>query len=204
MRDIGTKLGDESEDVRGLDRMLSDIYFANFSLFQSMPDSWAIDQLFPIMPIHRLDERPTRHAVLGDITCDSDGKVDAFICGGKRRSTLMLHEYRTDQPYQLAVFMIGAYQEILGDLHNLFGDTHAVHVDVKDGVAKVQSIVKGDTVREVLQYVQYEDRELVDKLQEAVEDAVHAGRINNQQAGETVAFYEKALGNYTYLTMRNP
>ncbi len=203
IKDIGSKLGDDSEDVRSLDRMLSDIYFTNFSLFQSMPDSWAIDQLFPIMPIHRLNERPTRHAVLGDITCDSDGKVDAFICGGKRRSTLMLHEYRSNQPYQLAVFMIGAYQEILGDLHNLFGDTHAVHVDVKDGVAKVQSIVKGDTVREVLHYVQYEGRELVDKLQEAVEDAVHAGQINNQQAGETVAFYEKALGNYTYLTTRN-
>ena len=100
--------------------------------------------------------------------------------------------------------MVGAYQEILGDLHNLFGDTHAVHVDVKDGIAKVQSIVKGDTVREVLHYVQYEDRELVDKLQDAVEDAVHAGRINNQQAGETVTFYEQALGNYTYLTTRIP
>ena len=203
VRDLGRELGDDSEDVRGLDRMLSDIYFANFSLFQSMPDSWAIDQLFPIMPIHRLDERPTRHAVLGDITCDSDGKVEAFIGGGGRRCTLMLHEYRADQPYQLAVFMVGAYQEILGDLHNLFGDTHAVHVDVKDGVAKVQSIVKGDTVSEVLHYVQYEQRELVDKLQEAVEDAVHSGRIDNQQAGETVAFYERALGIYTYLSTRD-
>lgn len=204
IRDIGLEIGDDSEDVRGLDRMLSDIYFGNFSLFQSMPDSWAIDHLFPIMPIHRLAERPTRHAVLGDITCDSDGKVDAFIGRGKRRRTLMLHDYRPNQPYLLAVFMVGAYQEILGDLHNLFGDTHAVHVDVKDGIAKVRSIVKGDTVQEVLHYVQYEDRELVDKLQDAVEDAVQAGRINNQQAGETVAFYERALGNYTYLTPRNP
>jgi arginine decarboxylase len=205
IRDIASRSGEVSDDVRELDRILSDIYFANFSLFQSMPDSWAIDHLFPILPIHRLDERPTRHAVLGDITCDSDGKVDAFICGGgKRRSTLMLHELRPGEPYQLAVFLIGAYQEILGDLHNLFGDTHAVHVDVLDGTAKVQSIVKGDTVREVLSYVQYEGRELVDKLQDAVEDAVQAGRINNQQAGETVAFYEQALGNYTYLTTRSP
>jgi arginine decarboxylase len=204
IRDIAARLGELPEDVRDLDQMLSDIYFANFSLFQSMPDAWAINHLFPILPIHRLDERPVRHAVLGDITCDSDGKVDEFICGGKRRRTLMLHSLRAGEPYQLAVFMVGAYQETLGDLHNLFGDTHAVHVDVVDGVAKVQSIVKGDTVREVLGYVQYEGRELVDKLQDAVEDAVQAGRINNEQAGETVAFYENALGNYTYLSTQNP
>lgn len=190
------------EDVAHLDRMLSDIYFANFSLFQSMPDSWAIDQLFPIMPIHRLDEKPTRNAVLGDITCDSDGKVDAFICGGKRSRTLKLHEPRQGESYQLAVFMVGAYQEILGDLHNLFGDTHAVHVDLSDNGVKVESIVKGDTVSEVLSYVQYEDRELIDNLQEAVESAVQAGTIDNEQAGETVAFYERALGNYTYLSTR--
>ncbi|MCP4775836.1 MAG: arginine decarboxylase, partial [Planctomycetaceae bacterium] len=107
------------------------------------------------------------------------------------------------EPYQLAVFMVGAYQEILGDLHNLFGDTHAVHVDVHDGNAKVQSIVKGDTVREVLGYVQYEGRELVDKLQEAVEDAVQHGHINNEQAGDTVSFYEQALEHYTYLSSRD-
>jgi arginine decarboxylase len=204
IRDIGSVRGDLSEDVQELDRILSDIYFANFSLFQSMPDSWAIDHLFPILPIHRLKERPTRHAVLGDITCDSDGKVDGFICGGRRRRTLLLHEPRPGQPYQLAVFMVGAYQEILGDLHNLFGDTHAVHVDVQEGTAKVQSIVRGDTVREVLGYVQYEERELADKLEEAVEDSVQGGRINNEQAGETVAFYEKALRHYTYLSTRSP
>jgi len=113
---------------------------------------------------------------------------------------MLLHEVRSDQPYWLGVFLVGAYQEILGDLHNLFGDTHAVHVDVEDGVAKVHSIVKGDTVRQVLGYVQYEDRELVRKLQDAVEQAIHNGWIDNRQAGETVAFYENALGNYTYLT----
>ncbi|MGB7324699.1 MAG: biosynthetic arginine decarboxylase [Rubripirellula sp.] len=199
---IGAEMGELPDELRHLDRTLSDIYFANFSLFQSMPDSWAIDQLFPIMPIHRLGEKPTRHAVLGDITCDSDGKVDGFICGGKRSRTLMLHEHTVGQPYQLAVMMVGAYQEILGDLHNLFGDTHAVHVDIADGNVKVQSIVKGDTVQEVLGYVQYETRELVDKLQEAVEDALQRGVLNNEQAGETVAFYEKSLGNYTYLSHR--
>ena len=200
IRILAAKSGEVAEDIRELDRMLSDIYFTNFSLFQSMPDSWAIDHLFPVLPIHRLDEQPTQHAVLGDITCDSDGKVDRFINGGQQSRTLLLHHLRPQEPYQLAVFMIGAYQEILGDLHNLFGDTHAVHVDVADGTAKVQSIVKGDTVREVLGYVQYEDRELVDKLQEAVEDAVQMGHIDNEQAGKTVAFYERALGNYTYLT----
>jgi arginine decarboxylase len=200
IRDLAKRAGVESDDTLELDQMLSDIFFVNFSIFQSMPDSWAIDQLFPIMPIARLDEQPTQHAVLGDITCDSDGKVDAFVCNGQRKRTLKLHAYQPGQSYPLAIFMVGAYQEILGDLHNLFGDTHAIHVDVVDGAAKVQSIVKGDTVREVLGFVQYEDRELVDKLQLAVELAVENGRINNQQAGETVAFYERALGNYTYLS----
>ncbi|MFK8115361.1 MAG: biosynthetic arginine decarboxylase [Rubripirellula sp.] len=202
IRDLGSGMDEVHEDVAKLHRMLSDIYFVNFSLFQSMPDSWAIGQMFPIMPIHLLDQQPKRHAVLGDITCDSDGKIDSFICGGKQRSTLMLHEPPVDQPYQLGVFLVGAYQEILGDLHNLFGDTHAVHVDLVDGAAKVQSIVKGDTVRQVLGYVQYEGRELVDKLQEAVEEAVQTGKIDNKQAGETVSFYEKALENYTYLSTK--
>lgn len=204
-RDFGSKQSHLPDDFRHLNRMLSDIYFANFSIFQSMPDSWAIDHLFPVLPIHRLDEQPTRHAVLGDITCDSDGKVDRFLGSGtEHRRTLMLHEFRPGEPYQLAVFMVGAYQEILGDLHNLFGDTHAVHVDVVDGTAKVRSIVKGDSVREVLGYVQYEDRELVDKLQNAVEEAIESGCIDNQQAGETVAFYERALANYTYLSTPSP
>lgn len=200
IRDLAKRTGQASKDFRDLDRMLSDIYFVNCSIFQSMPDSWAIEQLFPIMPICRLDERPTQHAVLGDITCDSDGKVDGFVCGGKRKRTLKLHQLNSGESYPLAVFMVGAYQEILGGLHNLFGDTHAVHVEVVDGSANVKSIVKGDTVREVLGYMQYEDRELVDKLQLAVEEAVQMGQIDNQQAGETVSFYERALGNYTYLS----
>ena len=152
------------------------------------------------MPIHRLNERPDRHAVLGDITCDSDGKVDSFVFGRKSKHTLMLHEPRPNEHYQIGVFLVGAYQEILGDLHNLYGDTHAVHVEVCDSGFKIQSVVKGDTVSEVLGYVQYNDRELIENLQEAVESAIAAGRINNEQAGETIALYEKALAGYTYLT----
>jgi arginine decarboxylase len=186
-------------EIKHLDRMLSDIYFVNFSLFQSMPDAWAIDQLFPIMPIHRLDEKPTRHAVLGDITCDSDGKVDSFVSGAGRTKTLELHPVHSGQPYQLAVFMVGAYQEILGDLHNLFGDTHAVHVECEGNVAKVRSIVKGDTVSEVLGYVQYEDRELMEKIQDSIENAISNGLINHQQAGQTIAAFERTLSGYTYL-----
>jgi arginine decarboxylase len=196
---ISSEMSNPPEEVKTLDQLLSDIYFVNFSLFQSMPDSWAIDQLFPVMPIHRLNERPTRHAVLGDITCDSDGKIESFVCSGRRKNTLMLHEFKPDESYQIGVFLVGAYQEILGDLHNLFGDTHAVHVELHSDSPIIQSIVKGDTVSEVLGYVQYDDRELIEKLQEAVEQAVQSGRIDNEQAGRTIRFYEKALGSYTYL-----
>jgi arginine decarboxylase len=204
VRDMCRQLDAVPEELKELDPMLSDIYFGNFSLFQSMPDAWAIDQMFPIMPIDRLDEEPMRHAVLGDITCDSDGKVDCFVGGsGERRRTLMLHEPRPNEPYQIAVFMVGAYQEILGDLHNLFGDTHAVHIDLTENGVKIQSVVKGDTVSEVLSYVQFEDKELIANLQEAVEQAVQAGLIDNEQAGHTMAFYEKSLGDYTYLSSKS-
>ena len=199
-RNMAADLDEPPSDLSHLNQMLSDIYFANFSLFQSVPDSWAINQLFPIMPIHRLDDCPTRHAVLGDITCDSDGKVDSFVCGLKNKRTLLLHELKPDQPYQIGVFLVGAYQEILGDLHNLFGDTHAVHVDLLESGVKIQSVVKGDTVSEVLGYVQYNDRELIENLQSAVEEAVASKRITNEQAGQTIAFYERALAGYTYLS----
>ena len=143
------------EELQGLEALLSDTYFCNFSIFQSMPDSWAIKQLFPIMPIHRLNEAPTRRAVLGDITCDSDGKIDQFIDLRDVRNTLELHPF-DGQPYYLGAFLLGAYQEILGDLHNLFGDTNAVHVSLDDdGEVSLDDVIKGDTVREVLAYVQY-------------------------------------------------
>ncbi|MCA9099284.1 MAG: arginine decarboxylase, partial [Planctomycetaceae bacterium] len=186
------------EELTGLDRMLSDLVFCNFSLFQSMPDSWAIKQLFPVMPIHRLSEQPTRHAVLCDITCDSDGKIDTFIDRRDVKKTLVLHNY-DGSPYYMGAFLIGAYQEILGDLHNLFGDTNTVHVDLKDGEVVLETIIKGETVYEVLDYVQYNGRDLIARLQTHVENAVRKGLIDNEQAGHVVRFYEESLNGYTYL-----
>jgi arginine decarboxylase len=187
------------EELQTLDVLLSDTYFCNFSLFQSIPDSWAIKQLFPVMPIHRLCERPTRHAVLGDITCDSDGKIDQFIDLRDVKRTLPLHSFNGD-PYYLAVFLIGAYQEILGDLHNLFGDTNAVHVSLDDNNGVVlETVIKGDTVREVLEYVEFDPNQLVRKLRTDVEAAVRDGRLDYQQAGQLWRFYEEGLGGYTYL-----
>jgi arginine decarboxylase len=187
------------EELEGLDTLLSDTYFCNFSLFQSMPDSWAIKQLFPVVPIHRLEERPTRHAVLGDITCDSDGKIDQFIDRRDVKRTLQLHQFN-DQPYYLGAFLIGAYQEILGDLHNLFGDTNTVHVDLTaTGEVVIEAMVKGDTVREVLDYVEFEPSDLITRLQTAVEVAVRENRLSHQEAGRFLKFYEEALNGYTYL-----
>ncbi len=187
------------EDLQNLDEGLSDTYFCNFSLFQSIPDSWAIKQLFPVMPIHRLNERPVNHAVLGDITCDSDGKLDQFIDRRDVKKTLPLHAFTGDD-YFLGVFLVGAYQEILGDLHNLLGDTHAVHVSLGEGgEVKLDALVKGDTVREVLDYVEFDAEHLLGKLRNDVEEAVHAGRIDNEGAGRLVRFYEEGLHGYTYL-----
>jgi arginine decarboxylase len=188
------------EELNGLDNMLSDTYFCNFSVFQSMPDSWAIKQLFPLMPIHRLTEAPTRRAVLGDITCDSDGKIDQFIDLRDVRSTLELHPHNSDEPYYLGAFLLGAYQEILGDLHNLFGDTNAVHVSLADdGAPSIDSVVKGDTVTEVLNYVQYSAEKLTDRMRKDVEKAVKHSRITATEARQFLRFYETGLEGYTYL-----
>ena len=144
------------EELDKLDSLLSETYFCNFSLFQSMPDSWAVKQLFPVMPIHRLNEEPRHQAIIGDITCDSDGKIDRFIDRRDVSRTLPLHTF-DGSPYYLAAFLVGAYQEILGDMHNLFGDTNAVHVSIEhDGQASIETVVQGDTVREVLHYVQFD------------------------------------------------
>ncbi len=190
------------EDLQSLDESLSDTYFCNFSLFQSIPDSWAIKQLFPIMPIHRLNERPTRHAVLGDITCDSDGKIDQFIDRRDVKRTLPLHGL-DGSPYYLGVFLVGAYQEILGDLHNLLGDTHAVHVslDANDAVV-LDAVIKGDSVREVLDYVEFDAGVLLAKLRTDVEAAVRAGRLDYEASGRLLRFYEDGLRGYTYLEER--
>jgi arginine decarboxylase len=187
------------EELQGLQSMLSDTYFCNFSIFQSMPDSWAVKQLFPIMPIHRLNESPTRPAVLGDITCDSDGKIDQFIDLRDVRNTLDLHPF-DGQPYFLGAFLLGAYQEILGDLHNLFGDTNAVHVSLDgDGEINLDTVIKGDTVREVLHYVQYSADELVARMRKDVERAVRTGKISLEESRLLLRFYESGLEGYTYL-----
>jgi arginine decarboxylase len=187
------------EELEGLPNLMSDTYFCNFSLFQSMPDSWAIKQLFPVMPIHRLNERPSRHAVLSDITCDSDGKIDQFIDRRDVKRTLQLHNYN-GSAYYLGAFLIGAYQEILGDLHNLFGDTNTVHVNLNEqGEVQLEAVVKGDTVAEVLDYVEYNVPSLINRLQTAVENAVREGRIDHIEAGRFLRFYEEALNGYTYL-----
>jgi arginine decarboxylase len=187
------------EELEGIDAMLSDTYFCNFSLFQSMPDSWAIKQLFPVMPIHRLEEEPTHPAVLGDITCDSDGKVDAFIDRRDVKRTLLLHPF-SGADYYLGAFLLGAYQEILGDLHNLFGDTNTVHVRLSPtGEVILDSVFKGDTVREVLNYVQFSSDVLVQKLRRDVETALREGRLTYEESGSLLKFYEEGLHGYTYL-----
>jgi arginine decarboxylase len=187
------------EELVGLEAFLSDTYFCNFSIFQSMPDSWAVKQLFPIMPIHRLNEPPTRRGVLGDITCDSDGKIDQFIDLRDVRNTLELHAF-DGRPYYLGAFLLGAYQEILGDLHNLLGDTNAVHVSLdEDGEVNLDTVIKGDTVREVLHYVQYSADELASSMRKDVERAVRAGKISLDESRQLLTFYESGLEGYTYL-----
>ena len=187
------------EELRNIDKLLADKYFCNFSLFQSLPDSWAIDQLFPIMPIQRLTERPTRNATLQDITCDSDGKIANFVKEGHLSHVLPLHALRRNEPYYLGVFLVGAYQEILGDMHNLFGDTNAVHVSVKDGLYHIDQIIDGETVDEVLDYVQYNPKKLVRQLEIWVTKSVKNGKISLEEGKEFLSNYRSGLYGYTYL-----
>jgi arginine decarboxylase len=183
--------------VAEVSEVLTDRYFCNFSLFQSLPDSWAIDHLFPIMPIHRLDEEPMRRGTLQDITCDSDGRIDNFVGGRRMKHSLDLHALRPGEPYILGVFLTGAYQEILGDLHNLFGDTNAVHIRMRDdGSYEVTEVVHGDTVTEVLEYVQFHPADLVSTFRRKVARAVDLSR---QEANTFIADYMEGLDGYTYL-----
>jgi arginine decarboxylase len=187
------------EELEGLERALSDTYFCNFSMFQSLPDIWAIDQLFPIMPIHRLGEEPTRRAVLADITCDSDGKIDHFIDRRDVKSVLELHPVN-GQDYYLGVFLIGAYQEILGDLHNLFGNTNTVHVSLAAGGGyQIEHVVTGDTVTDVLKYVSYAREDLVARVRRFAELAVRANRMTLDETRSMLRMYEEGLAGYTYL-----
>jgi len=188
---------DEFEDILAdLDAVQVDRYFCNFSLFQSLPDSWAIDQLFPIMPIHRLDEEPTRRGTLQDITCDSDGKIDRFVGGKDGDPSLALHEWRDGDPYILGVFLTGAYQEILGDLHNLFGDTNAVHIHLTAEGYEISDLVHGDTVTEVLNYVQFRASDLLQTFRRKVTQVKHISRTD---ANNFIADYVAGLEGYTYL-----
>jgi arginine decarboxylase len=192
-------LQETPEDLEGLERALADTYFCNFSVFQSLPDSWAIDQLFPIVPIHRLDEEPVSRAVLADITCDSDGKIDHFIDRRDVKDVLELHDFR-NEPYYLGVFLVGAYQEILGDLHNLFGDTNTVHVSLNDeGGYRIDGVVAGDTVTDVLRYVRYSRDGLVAKVRQAAEAALRAKRMTIEESRHLLRRYEEGLSGYTYL-----
>ncbi len=194
------ELDDAPEELTGLVSLLSDTYFCNFSVFRSMPDSRVVKQLFPIMPIHRLNERPTRQAVLGDVTCDSDGKVDQFIDLRDVRHTLQLHEPKEGEPYYLGVFLLGAYQEVLGERLNLFGDTNAVHVSIEEnGEYTIDAVIPGDTVREALAAVQYDGEELMEMLRKDIERAVRAGRISLNESKKLLQFYGSGLDGYTYL-----
>lgn len=191
-------MDDVPEDLVELSQGLADFYYGNFSLFQSLPDSWAIDQLFPVMPIHRLDERPKHRAVLADITCDCDGKIDRFIDKEDVAKTLHLHDFKPDEPYYLGVFLVGAYQETLGDLHNLLGDTNVVGVHLEKGKPVYTHEVEGDTVADVLSYVEFDPKELVSKFRSFAEKAVNDGRISPKERKEIMDLYRDGLGGYTY------
>lgn len=187
------------EELRGLDKILADKYFCNFSLFQSLPDSWSIDQLFPIMPISRLDERPDRTATIQDITCDSDGKINNFISSHGANSHLAVHALNNKEPYYIGVFLVGAYQEILGDMHNLFGDTNAVHVSVYKDRYEIDQVIDGETVAEVLDYVQFSPKKLVRSVETWVTSSMKAGIITPEEGREFLSNYRSGLYGYTYL-----
>ncbi|HKN50026.1 MAG TPA: biosynthetic arginine decarboxylase, partial [Actinomycetota bacterium] len=187
------------DELEGLEKQLSDTYYCNFSLFQSLPDHWAVRQLFPTMPIDRLNRPPSRRAVLADLTCDSDGKIDQFIDLRDVKNFLELHQVN-GEPYYIAAFLVGAYQEILGDLHNLFGDTDAVHVRVDGDDYRVEHVVEGDSVAEVLSYVQYSKDDLISRVRRSMEVALREKRITPAESGRLMRRYEEGLEGYTYLT----
>ncbi len=194
-----SKLKHVPEELVTLPKLLSDKFFCNFSLFQSLPDSWAIDQIFPIIPIQRLDEKPDRSATLQDITCDSDGKIDNFISTRNLSYYLPVHSLKSKESYYIGVFLVGAYQEILGDLHNLFGDTNAVHISVNDKGYEIDQVIDGETVAEVLDYVQYNAKKLVRTVETWVTASVKSGKITAEEGKEFLSNYRSGLYGYTYL-----
>ena len=196
---IAAKSRHVPDELRQISRILSDKYFCNFSLFQSLPDAWAIDQIFPIMPIHRLNEQPTVLATIQDMTCDSDGKIDNFIATRNSSHNLPVHPLKLREPYYLGVFLVGAYQEILGDLHNLFGDTNAVHVSVDEKGYNIDQIIDGETIAEVLDYVQYNPKKMVRTVESWVTTSVKGGIITPEEGREFLSNYRSGLYGYTYL-----
>ena len=188
-----------SEDLEDLEKVMASIYYINLSVFQSVPDSWAINQLFPIMPIKRLDEEPTQRGILADLTCDSDGKIDQFIDLRDVKSVLELHTLKPGEPYYLALFLGGAYQEIMGNLHNLFGDANAVHIQLTPSGYHIEHVVKGDTMKEVLSYVQYDAESLVESIRRQTEAALQQNKITLSESQLLLQNYERSLSQYTYL-----
>ena len=197
--EIASDMKHAPEELRKISKLLPDKYFCNFSLFQSLPDSWSIDQLFPIMPISRLDERPDRTATIQDITCDSDGKINNFISPHGSNSHLAVHALNNKEPYYIGVFLVGAYQEILGDMHNLFGDTNAVHVSVYKDRYEIDQVIDGETVAEVLDYVQFSPKKLVRSVETWVTSSMKAGVITPEEGREFLSNYRSGLYGYTYL-----
>ncbi|MBE6309919.1 MAG: biosynthetic arginine decarboxylase [Bacteroidales bacterium] len=197
--DIAHSTKHAPEELRKVIKMLPDKYFCNFSLFQSLPDSWAIDQVFPIMPLARLDEKPSHHATLQDITCDSDGKICAYVSSQGASNYLPVHQVKPNEPYYLGVFLVGAYQEILGDMHNLFGDTNAVHIDVYKNHYEIDQVIEGETVAEVLEYVEYNPKKLVRNVETWVTASMKSGKITPEEGREFLSNYRSGLYGYTYL-----
>lgn len=197
--DIASSMKHPPEELRRVKKMIPDKYFCNFSLFQSLTDAWAIDQVFPIIPLSRLDEKPNRTCTIQDMTCDSDGKLSHFITSGGISSSLPVHSLKSGEPYYIGVFLVGAYQEILGDMHNLFGDTNAVHISVYKDRYEIDRVIDGETVEEVLDYVQYNSKKLVRNVEAWVTASMKAGRITPEEGRAFISNYRSGLYGYTYL-----
>lgn len=198
--DFANAMKHAPEELRKVSKMVPDKYFCNFSLFQSLPDSWAIDQIFPIIPISRLDEKPTRTCTIQDITCDSDGKISNYISiHGGTASSLPVHTVKSGEPYYIGVFLVGAYQEILGDMHNLFGDTNAVHISVNKDGYEIERVIDGETVADVLDYVQFNPKKLVRNVEAWVTSSMKAGKISPEEGREFLSMYRSGLYGYTYI-----
>ncbi|MGM0457260.1 MAG: biosynthetic arginine decarboxylase, partial [Cyanobacteriota bacterium] len=197
--DIVRQQSEVPTELEVLEKTLASIYYANLSIFRSAPDSWAIEQLFPILPIHRLNEEPSLRGTLADLTCDSDGKIDRFIDRLQAKSILELHPLKPEEPYYLGMFLVGAYQEIMGNLHNLFGDTNAVHIHLTPNGYDIEHLVKGNTMTEVLEYVEYNGKDLLENIRKASEAALQSGKISIEESQRLLQNYEQSLRSYTYL-----